>query len=72
MEASQHEPRFLVTQYQFDDMHLRVGDRFQLESHAHPAQRHYGSLVGFSDGQSVLVKTPFVDGCRCPTPTVKR
>lgn len=66
MEASQREPRFLVTQYQFDDMHLRVGDRFQLEAHAHPAQRHYGSLVGFSAGQSVLVKTPFVDGLPVP------
>jgi c-di-GMP-binding flagellar brake protein YcgR len=66
MEAPQREPRFLVTQYQFDDMHLRVGDRFQLESHAHPVQRHYGSLVGFLAGQSVLVKTPFVNGLPVP------
>jgi c-di-GMP-binding flagellar brake protein YcgR len=66
MEVSQREPRFLVSQYRFDDMHLRVGDRFQLESPAHPAERHYGTLVGFSSGQSVLVKTPFVEGLPVP------
>lgn len=66
METSPREPRFLVNQYQFDDMHLRVGDRFQLESRAHPMQRHYGTLVGFAPGQSVLVRTPFVDGLPVP------
>lgn len=66
MDVSPREPRFLVTQYQFDDMHLRVGDRFQLESPARPAERHYGTLVGYSPGQSVLVKTPFVDGLPLP------
>jgi len=66
MEAPQREPRFLVTEYQFDDMHLRVGDRFQLESHAHPVQRHYGTLVGYAPGQSVLVRTPFVNGLPVP------
>lgn len=66
MEVSQREPRFLVSQYQFDDMHLRVGDRFQLESPARPAERQYGTLVGFSPGQSVLVKTPFVEGLPVP------
>lgn len=66
MDTPQREPRFLVTQYQFDDMHLRVGDRFQLESRAHPSQRHYGTLVGFSPGQSVLVRTPFADGLPVP------
>jgi len=66
MNTTSQPPRFLVTQYQFDDMHLRVGDRFQLESRAHPVQRHYGTLVGFSAGQSVLVKTPFVDGLPVP------
>jgi c-di-GMP-binding flagellar brake protein YcgR len=66
MGESPRKPQFLVTQYQFDDMHVRVGDRFQLESPAHSAERHYGTLVGFSLGQSVLVKTPFVDGLPLP------
>lgn len=62
METSPHEPRFLITEYQFEDMDLRVGDRLQLELQVHSAQPHYGALLGFSPGQSVLVKTPFVDG----------
>jgi len=66
MEAAPREPRFLVTQYQFDDMHLRVGDRFQLETPAHPDERHYGTLVGYAPGQSVLVRTPFVDNLPVP------
>jgi c-di-GMP-binding flagellar brake protein YcgR len=66
MPAAQPEPRFLVSQYQFDDMHLHVGDRFQLETPGPGGALHYGALIGFSPDQSVLVKTPFVDGLPLP------
>lgn len=55
-------PRFLVSAYQFDDMHLRVGDRFQLETNGPGGARHYGTLIGYVADQSVVVKTPLVDG----------
>ena len=66
MDNPQRDPYILVTQFNFDDMHLPVGDRFQLESLADLGQFHYGALLGFSEGQSVLVNTPFVDGPPMP------
>lgn len=66
METAAAAPRFLVAQYQFEDMHLRIGDRCQLELREHPAQRHYGALVGYASGQSILVKTPYVGGLPLP------
>jgi hypothetical protein len=66
MDNPERDPYILVTQFNFDDMHLRVGDRFQLESLADPGQFHYGALLGFLEEQSVLVKTPFVDGLPMP------
>ena len=51
MDNPQRDPYILVTQFNFDDMHLPVGDRFQLESLADLGQFHYGALLGFSEGQ---------------------
>ena len=62
MDHAQATPRFLLTQYHFEDMHPRIGEHFQLEAHELPLQRHYGALLGYAVGQSVLVKTPFVAG----------
>lgn len=66
MDTPQVKPRLLTTQYQFEDIHPRIGERFQLEAHELPLERHYGSLVGYAPGQSVLVKTPFVAGLPVP------
>ena len=66
MDDPASKTRFLVSRYQFDDMHLRVGDRFQLENRDQPKQRHYATLVGFAPGQSVLVRTPFVENLPVP------
>lgn len=60
------QPRFLVSQYVFDDMHLHVGDRFQLETSGPGGGRHYGTLVGYVPDLSVVVKTPLLNGLPLP------
>jgi c-di-GMP-binding flagellar brake protein YcgR len=62
MNTTSSEPRFQVAPCHFDDLHLRIGDRLQLETPGQPPQRHYATLLGFAPAQSVLVRTPFVDG----------
>ena len=66
MDYLQEAPRLLTTRYQFEDIHARIGERFQLEAHELPLERHYGVLVGYAPWQSLLVKTPYVAGLPVP------
>jgi c-di-GMP-binding flagellar brake protein YcgR len=66
METTERPPRFLVSEYKFEDMHLKVGDHLQIESASHTDKRHYTTLVGFVPAQSVLMRTPFEEGLPAP------
>ena len=48
---------------EFDDMNLQVGERIELEV---DKERYFTSLIGYMRNQSLLVKTPIVDGLPLP------
>ena len=54
-------------QCDFEDMHLHVGDKVQIEMlEAHDNARHLTTLIGYLKGVSLLVKTPIVNGLSLP------
>jgi hypothetical protein len=53
--------------FTFQDMHLRVGDRIQLQPPATvSAERFVVKLIGYLDNVSVLVTAPMANGLRVP------
>lgn len=53
--------------FAFQDMHLRVGDRIQLQPPATvSAERFVVKLIGYVDNVSVLVTAPMANGLRVP------
>lgn len=53
--------------FSFQDMHLRVGDRLQLQPPATvSAERFVVKLIGYLDKVSVLVTAPMANGLRVP------
>ena len=54
-------------QCDFEDMHLHVGDKVQIEMiDAHDNVRHLTILIGYLKSVSLLVKTPIVNGLSLP------
>lgn len=52
-----------VVDYSFDDMHLQAGERVQIELRVGAEQqRLLTTLVGYADGESVLIRTPLANG----------
>lgn len=66
MDMAEQAERFLIEHYRFEDMHAQVGDRVQLGIPPASGERHYGILLGYLAGQSVLIKTPLVHGMPLP------
>lgn len=53
--------------YRFSDMRLKVGDRLQIQPPAQlTSERFTVRLIGYLDGQSVLVTPPYANGLRLP------
>ncbi|MDX5446703.1 MAG: flagellar brake protein [Zoogloeaceae bacterium] len=52
-------------QFHFSDMHLQPGDRLQIHCPAHPEHaRHISRVIGFVEGESLLVSVPSPRGVR--------
>ncbi|MEJ5212033.1 MAG: flagellar brake protein [Burkholderiales bacterium] len=66
MTDTPNKSSFVVKPFSFADMHLAVGDRVLLETRTPVAGRHYGTLVGYAPGESVLVRTPLEGGLPVP------
>lgn len=53
--------------FRFSDMRLKVGDRLQLQPPAQLTQERFTvRLIGYLDGQSVLITPPYANGLRLP------
>ena len=53
----------ITTTCRYEDMRLQTGDRLQIELPVDGSRAHYfTSLIGHVDGQSVLARTPIVQG----------
>lgn len=53
--------------FRFSDMRLKVGDRLQIQPPAQLTQERFNvRLIGYLDGQSVLVTPPYANGLRLP------
>ena len=53
--------------FTFADMHLRVGERIQVQPPANvSAERYFVKLIGYVDKVSVLVTAPYENGLRVP------
>lgn len=53
--------------YRFGDMRLKVGDRLQIQPPAQLTQERFTvRLIGYLEGQSVLVTPPYANGLRLP------
>ena len=58
------KPDLQVATCEFDEMNLQIGERIELERmESADKTRYFTTLIGYMRNQSLLIKTPIVDGC---------
>ncbi|MDP1682670.1 MAG: flagellar brake protein [Burkholderiales bacterium] len=61
------KPGLQVATCEFDEMNLQIGERIELERmESTDKARYFTSLIGYMRNQSLLIKTPIVEGLPLP------